>query len=161
MKNTILFGNQSLTRFTAEIFAKILQNILRIFVVAKNRNFYMHCEKNGWLSLFASRYSAAKNIFSYSWIFFEYTGSQVRIAGTENTAQYWTNLGSHKLANITGPISAFKSAQRCPNTGTVHWKSKFPMLAPKLGPAMALYWAESRHYSGKLCCMSKSQCPAQ
>ena len=29
MKNTILFGNQSLTRFTAEIFAKILQNILR------------------------------------------------------------------------------------------------------------------------------------
>ena len=38
MKNTILFGNQSLTRFTAEIFVKILQNILRIFFVAKNRN---------------------------------------------------------------------------------------------------------------------------
>ena len=87
--------------------------------------------------------------------------SQVRIAGTENTAQYWTNLGSHKLANVTGPISAIKSVQCCPTTGTVHWKSKFPMLAPKLGPAMALYWAESRHYSGKLCCMSKSQCPAQ
>ena len=45
MKNTILFGNQSLTRFTFEIFAKILQNILRIFVVVKNRNFYMHCEQ--------------------------------------------------------------------------------------------------------------------
>ena len=45
MKKTILFGNQSLTRFNAEIFAKILQNILRIFVIAKNRNFYMHCEK--------------------------------------------------------------------------------------------------------------------
>ena len=45
MKKTILFGNQSLTRFTAEIFANILQNILRIFVVAKNRNFYMHWEK--------------------------------------------------------------------------------------------------------------------
>ena len=44
MKKTILFGNQYLTRFDAEIFAKILQNILRIFV-AKNRNFYMHCEK--------------------------------------------------------------------------------------------------------------------
>ena len=40
-----LFGNQSLSRFTAEIFAKILQNILRIFFVAKNRNFYMHCEQ--------------------------------------------------------------------------------------------------------------------
>ena len=39
MKNTILFGNQSLTRFTSEIFTKILQNILRILVVAKNRNF--------------------------------------------------------------------------------------------------------------------------
>ena len=39
MKNTILFGNQSLTRFTSEIFTKILQNILRIFFVAKNRNF--------------------------------------------------------------------------------------------------------------------------
>ena len=39
MENTILFGNQSLTRFTAEIFAKMFQNILRIFVVAKNRNF--------------------------------------------------------------------------------------------------------------------------
>ena len=38
MTKTILFGNQSLTRFTAEIFAKILQNILRIFIVAKNRN---------------------------------------------------------------------------------------------------------------------------
>ena len=40
MKNTILFGNQYLTRFTAEIIAKILQNILRIFFVAKNRNFF-------------------------------------------------------------------------------------------------------------------------
>ena len=45
MKNTILFGNQSLTRFTAEIFAKTLQNILRIFFSAKNRNFYMHFEQ--------------------------------------------------------------------------------------------------------------------
>ena len=36
MKNTILFGNQSLTCFTAEIFAKILQNILRILFVTKN-----------------------------------------------------------------------------------------------------------------------------
>ena len=45
MKNTILFGNQSLTRFTSEIFAKIVQNILRIFFVAKNRNFYMHCDQ--------------------------------------------------------------------------------------------------------------------
>ena len=44
MKKIILFGNQSLTRFAADIFAKILQNILRIFFVAKNRNFYMHCE---------------------------------------------------------------------------------------------------------------------
>ena len=42
MKNTILFCNQPLKRFTSEIFAKILQNILRIFFVAKNRNFYMH-----------------------------------------------------------------------------------------------------------------------
>ena len=64
--------------------------------------------------------------------------SQVRIAGTENTDQYWTNLSSHKLANVTGPISAFKSAQCCPSTGTVRWKSTFSMLAPKLGPAMAL-----------------------
>ena len=45
MKNTILFGNQSLTWFTAEIFVKILQNILRIFFVAKSRIFYMHCEQ--------------------------------------------------------------------------------------------------------------------
>ena len=45
MKKTILFGNQSLTRFTNGIFEKILQNILRIFVVSKSRNFYMHCEK--------------------------------------------------------------------------------------------------------------------
>ena len=36
MKIKILFGNQSLRRFTAEIFTKILQNILRIFFVAKN-----------------------------------------------------------------------------------------------------------------------------
>ena len=45
MKNTILFGNQSLTRFNAEIFAKSLQNILVIFFAAKNRNFDMHCEQ--------------------------------------------------------------------------------------------------------------------
>ena len=45
MKNKHLFGNQSLTWFTAEIFVKILQNILRIFVIMKNRNFYMHCEQ--------------------------------------------------------------------------------------------------------------------
>ena len=36
MKNTILFGNQSLTRLTPEIFAKMLQNILRFFFVANN-----------------------------------------------------------------------------------------------------------------------------
>ena len=42
MKNTILFGNQSLTWFTSEICAKILQNILQIFFVAKNRK---HCEQ--------------------------------------------------------------------------------------------------------------------
>ena len=45
MKNTILFGNQPLTRFISGIFAKILQNILRIFFAAKNRNFYTHCEQ--------------------------------------------------------------------------------------------------------------------
>ena len=45
MKNTILFGNQYLTRFTAEIFVKLLQNTLRIFFVAKNQNFHMHCEQ--------------------------------------------------------------------------------------------------------------------
>ena len=28
-------------------------------------------------------------------------------------------------------------------------------------PVMAIYWAESLHYSGKPCCMSKRQCPAQ
>ena len=93
--------------------------------------------------------------------FFMFGKTQVRIAGTENTAQYWTNIGSHKLANVTGPISAFKSAQCCPSTGTVHWKSKFSMLALKLGPAMALYWAESRHYSGKPCWKSKTQSLAQ
>ena len=74
MKNTILFGNQSLTRFTSEIFAKILQNILRIFFVAKNRNLLHALWTNGWLSLFASRKSIAKTIYLYSWIFFEYTG---------------------------------------------------------------------------------------
>ena len=41
MKNIILFSNQSLTRFTTEIFSKIL----RIFFVGKNRNFHMHCEQ--------------------------------------------------------------------------------------------------------------------
>ena len=65
MKKTILFRNQSLTRFNAEIFAKILQNILRIFVVAKNRNFYMHCEK-----MVDCRYSQVEivllKLFSYS-----------------------------------------------------------------------------------------------
>ena len=45
MKTKNLFGNQSLTWFTSEIFAKILQNILRIFFVAKNQSFYMHCEQ--------------------------------------------------------------------------------------------------------------------
>ena len=45
MKDTILFGNQSLTLFTAEIFANILQTILRFFFVAKSRNFYMHFEQ--------------------------------------------------------------------------------------------------------------------
>ena len=38
MKNTILFGNQSLTGFISKIFGKISQNILRIFFAAKNRN---------------------------------------------------------------------------------------------------------------------------
>ena len=45
MKKNNLFGNQSLTRVNAEIFAKSLQNIFRIFFVAKNRNLYMHCEQ--------------------------------------------------------------------------------------------------------------------
>ena len=45
MKNTILFGNQSLTRFTAEIFANIFQNILQIFLLRQIEIFYMHCEQ--------------------------------------------------------------------------------------------------------------------
>ena len=47
MKNSILFGNKSLTRFTAEIFAKILQNILRIFSIAKSE--FFSCIVNKWL----------------------------------------------------------------------------------------------------------------
>ena len=42
----ILLGNQSLTRFTDDIFATILKNNLPIlFFFAKNLNFYMHCEQ--------------------------------------------------------------------------------------------------------------------
>ena len=41
----ILLGNQSLIRFTDDIFATILKNILPIFFVAKYWNFYMHCEQ--------------------------------------------------------------------------------------------------------------------
>ena len=47
MKNTILFGNRSLTRFTAEIFTKILQNILRIF-------FYCEKSKNQFYILYTT-----------------------------------------------------------------------------------------------------------
>ena len=85
----------------------------------------------------------------------------MQIAGTDITAQYWTNLGSQKLANVTGLISAFKSAKCCPSIGTVDWKSTFPMHPLDLGPAMSHYWAESRHYADKLCCKSKTQCSAE
>ena len=115
----------------------------------------------------------------------------MRIAVTENTAQYWTNLGSQKSANVTGPISAIKSTQQWPikepKVGIIlanQVESQKARVRPCNGPmegrksvllrqtilevektesvpAMALYWAESRHYSGKPGWKSKSQSPAQ
>ena len=41
MKKLISFRNQSLTRFTADIFAKYFSN----FFCCDKRNFYMHCEQ--------------------------------------------------------------------------------------------------------------------
>ena len=94
----------------------------------------------------------------------------MRIDGTENTAQYSTNLGSQKSANVTRPISVIKSAQ-CgklkvrvrPGNGSLKGRKsellRQTMLEaekPESGPAMALYWAESRLYSGKPGCKSKS-----
>ena len=73
---------------------------------------------------------------------------QVRITGTGNMAQYWTSRGNQKSYNVTGSISAFKLADFCLSTGTVHWHFKFAKLLRKLGPAMALHWAESQYFSG-------------
>ena len=61
-----LFGNQSLTRFTAEIFAN--------FYCCEKSKFVHALWTNDWMWLFASRKSVAKIIYLYSWIFFEYTG---------------------------------------------------------------------------------------
>ena len=117
--------------------------------------------------------------------------SQVRIAGTENTAQYWTNLGSQKSVNVTGLTSAIKSAQQWPikepKVGIIlanqveSQKARLrPCNSPMEGrksvllrqtvlevekpesvPAMTLYWVESRIYSGKPVWKSKTQSQAQ
>ena len=50
MRKIILFGNQSLTRFTAEIFAKILQNILQIFFFFRKIEIFT-CIMNKWLTV--------------------------------------------------------------------------------------------------------------
>ena len=43
-----LFADQSLTRFTAEIFAEILQNILRLFFLLRKIEIFT-CIVNKWL----------------------------------------------------------------------------------------------------------------
>ena len=37
--------------------------------------------------------------------------SQVRIAQGDNTAQYWTNLGSQESDIVIGPVSLFASVK--------------------------------------------------
>ena len=37
-------------------------------------------------------------------------GTQVRIAEGNNTAQYWTNLGSEESAIVIGPVSLHRSS---------------------------------------------------
>ena len=69
MGQKILSVNQPLTVFTAENFPKYFAN----FVYCEKSKVLHALWTNGWLWLFASRKSVAKNIFSYSWIFFEYT----------------------------------------------------------------------------------------
>ena len=100
--------------------------------------------------------------------------SQVRIAGTENTAQYWTNisvqigpvLSQYWYGTLEIKIS-HACAEAWPSNGTLlGWKSALIrqtvlyVKKPVSGPAIALYWLQSRHYSGKPCCMSKRQCSA-
>ena len=79
MKNTILFGNQPLTWFTAEIFAKILQNILRIFFVAKKRNLYIHCEQ-----MVDCRYSQVERVLRKLSIYILEYFSNIQVLPLEN-----------------------------------------------------------------------------
>ena len=89
--------------------------------------------------------------------------TQVRIAGTENTSQYWTSLGSQKSANISiqiGPLLSqywhctleFQicqaSAEVWPSNGTFLGRESvllrqtmLEVEKPESGPAVARYSA--------------------
>ena len=73
---------------------------------------------------------------------------QVRIAESDNTAQYWPNLGSQESAIVIGPVSPFASVKYWAVDGGLFWLFKFTDLQPKLGPVSVLYQADCYFYYG-------------
>ena len=75
-------------------------------------------------------------------------GAQVRIAEAENTAKYWTNLGSQESVIVIGPVSPFASVECWADVGSLCRLFEFTDLQPKLGPVSALYQDDCHFYYG-------------
>ena len=58
------------------------------------------------------------------------TPSQVRIAETDNTAQYWLNLGSQQSAIVIGSVSSFATVKCWADDGGLCRLFKFTDLQP-------------------------------
>ena len=84
---------------------------------------------------------------------FHSKNTQVRIPEGDNTAQYWSNLGSQESAIVIGPVSLFAWVKCWADDGGLFRLFKFTDLQPKLGPVSALYqkhyWAMCHFYHGK------------
>ena len=72
----------------------------------------------------------------------------MRIAEGDNTAQYWSNLGSQESAIVIGPVSLFASVKYWADDGGRFQLFKFTDLQLKLDPVSAIYQADCHFYYG-------------
>ena len=72
-------------------------------------------------------------------------------AEADNTAQYWSNLGSQQSIIVIGPVSPFASVKCWADDGDLYLLFKFTGLQPKLGPVSAPYQADFHLYYGIQC----------
>ena len=82
----------------------------------------------------------------------------MRIAETDNTAQYWPNLGSQQSAIVIGPVSPLASVKCWADDGGLCWLFKFSDLQPKLFQYRILEVRKPEFGTASAHCCAENKC---